>query len=129
MMIRLATQADLEAMTAVLVAASPLDPVYPYRFPDRDLYPAEFAALCRQKCAEYLETSTVVVCELPVNAYSTATEVVAFSVWDMPAAAQPAKPRRRSSVGTYDTSLPALIFPHRLQCNTLHNRDTPENIV
>ncbi|KAL2197004.1 acyl-CoA N-acyltransferase [Corynascus similis CBS 632.67] len=100
MMIRLATQADLEAMTAVLVAASPLDPVYPYRFPDRDLYPAEFAALCRQKCAEYLETSTVVVCELPVNAYSTATEVVAFSVWDMPAAAQPAKPRRRSSVGT-----------------------------
>ncbi|KAL2185633.1 hypothetical protein L209DRAFT_454202 [Thermothelomyces heterothallicus CBS 203.75] len=98
MIVRLGTWADLEAMTAVLIAASPLDPVYPYRFPDRHLYPAEFAAVCRQKCAEYLETSTVVVCELPVDAYGSASEVVAFSAWDLPPAAQPAKPARRSSV-------------------------------
>jgi hypothetical protein len=100
MIIRLASEADLEAMTAVLVGASPLDPVYPYRFPDRHLYPAEFAALCRRKCAEYLETSTVVVCELPVDAYGSVTQVVAFSAWDMPAAAQPPKSRRASAVGT-----------------------------
>ncbi|KAL2173131.1 acyl-CoA N-acyltransferase [Thermothelomyces heterothallicus CBS 202.75] len=97
MIVRLGTWADLEAMTAVLIAASPLDPVYPYRFPDRHLYPAEFAAVCRQKCAEYLETSTVVVCELPVDAYGSASEVVAFSAWDLPPAAQPAKAARRSS--------------------------------
>jgi len=100
MIVRLATNADLEDMTAVLVAASPLDPVYPYRFPDWDFYPAEFAALCRQKCVEYLQTSTVVVCELPVaDAYGcSTTRVVAFSAWDMPAAAQPPRPRRRSSI-------------------------------
>ncbi|KAK3898745.1 putative N-acetyltransferase ycf52-like protein [Staphylotrichum tortipilum] len=88
MLIRLATSSDLEAMTAVLIGASPMDPVYPYRFPDRHLYPDEFAALCRRKCAEYLETSTVVVCELPHSAYSPSTpQVVAFAAWDMPSAA------------------------------------------
>ncbi|KAK3304746.1 acyl-CoA N-acyltransferase [Chaetomium strumarium] len=99
MMLRLATEADLEAMTAVLVWASPLDPVYPYRFPDRELYPDEFAALCRRKCAEYLETSTVVVCEMPVDPYRSETQVVAFSAWDMPSAAQPERSRRASAVG------------------------------
>ena len=111
MIIRLASEADLEAMTAVLVGASPLDPVYPYRFPDRHLYPAEFAALCRRKCAEYLETSTVVVCELPVDAYGgSATQVVAFSAWDMPAAAQAPKSRRASAVGTLTS--PSLSHHH-----------------
>jgi hypothetical protein len=116
MLIRPATDADLEAMTAVLIGASPMDPVYPYRFPDRHLYPDEFAALCRRKCAEYLETSTVVVCELPDTPYSTAPQVVAFAAWDMPpeAAAQiagevgstmgcgsgGARSRRASAVGT-----------------------------
>jgi hypothetical protein len=99
MMLRLATEADLEAMTAVLFWASPLDPVYPYRFPDRELYPAEFEALCRRKCAEYLETSTVVVCEMPVDPYRTETQVIAFSAWDMPSAAQPQRSRRASAVG------------------------------
>lgn len=100
MIIRLASEADLEAMTAVLIGASPLDPVYPYRFPDRHLYPEEFAALCRRKCTEYLETSTVVVCEMPIDHYGTATKVVAFSAWDMPSSANPCRSRRASEVGT-----------------------------
>ncbi|KAK3312015.1 acyl-CoA N-acyltransferase [Apodospora peruviana] len=78
MFVRLATAADLDAITWVLVNASPLDPIYPYRFPDRHLYPAEFTALCRQKCREYLATSTVVVCEMDN------VGVVAFSAWDTP---------------------------------------------
>ncbi|KAK4155266.1 putative N-acetyltransferase ycf52-like protein [Chaetomidium leptoderma] len=98
MMIRLASEADLEAMTAVLIGASALDPVYPYRFPDRHLYPDEFAALCRRKCSEYLDSSTVVVCEMPVDdAYGSPTQVVAFSAWDMPSAADPACQSRRDS--------------------------------
>lgn len=102
---RLATQADLEAMTWVLIGASALDPVYPYRFPDRHLYPGEFAALCRQKCAEYLETSTVVVCEMPVDrddGHGTrAAQVVAFSAWDMPTSctSTSTSPRRRDGGG------------------------------
>ena len=91
MMIRLATASDLDAMTWVLVGASPMDPVYPYRFPDRHLYPDEFAALSRQKCAEYLATSTVVVCEMPADEDPARTQVVAFSAWDRPAHAYPAK--------------------------------------
>ncbi|KAJ4286396.1 hypothetical protein N0V88_008019 [Collariella sp. IMI 366227] len=101
MNIRLATHTDLEAMTTVLIGASPMDPVYPYRFPDRHLYPDEFAALCRQKCAEYLESSTVVVCEMPVNQYSGATQVVAFSAWDMPSTQQTS---RRASAPLPTTS-------------------------
>lgn len=92
MSIRLATASDLEAMTRVLIGASPLDPVYPYRFPDRHLYPSEFSALCRQKCAEYLATSTVVVCEMPMmaseghssNPNPPRSVVVAFASWDTP---------------------------------------------
>ncbi|KAK4141689.1 putative N-acetyltransferase ycf52-like protein [Dichotomopilus funicola] len=107
MHIRLAHPADLEAMTAVLIGASPMDPVYPYRFPDRHLYPDEFAALCRRKCAEYLESSTVVVCEMAVDREDTersrrdgySTRVVAFSAWDLPADVQlPNKGRRASTV-------------------------------
>jgi hypothetical protein len=116
MMIRLATAADLEAMTWVLIGASPLDPVYPYRFPDRHLYPGEFAALCRRKCAEYLETSTVVVCEMPLDdcsdsdedhnntaAAAAPTQVVAFSAWDVPALGTRARGYSLASggVGTY----------------------------
>ncbi|KAK4455194.1 putative N-acetyltransferase ycf52-like protein [Podospora aff. communis PSN243] len=82
--LRIATVADLDAMTWVLVGASPMDPIYPYRFPDRNLYTDEFAELCRQKCAEYLATSTVVVCEMPIDQNPSRTQVVAFSVWDAP---------------------------------------------
>lgn len=90
MSVRLATASDLEAMTWVLVGASPLDPVYPYRFPDRHLYPAEFTELCRQKCREYLATSAVVVCEMAPPHRNPSDKqqlrrLVAFSAWDVPA--------------------------------------------
>ncbi|KAM7183653.1 putative N-acetyltransferase ycf52-like [Rhypophila sp. PSN 637] len=81
MFTRLATLSDLDAMTWVLIGASPLDPIYPYRFPDRHLYPDEFTTLCRQKCREYLATSTVVVCEMEEDDQE---DVVAFSAWDTP---------------------------------------------
>ncbi|KAK4656465.1 hypothetical protein QC762_310520 [Podospora pseudocomata] len=83
--LRLATEADLPAMTEVLNAASRQDPIYPYRFPDRHRYPSEFALLCRQKCTEYLASSTVVVCEMPSATDAGAMRVVAFAVWDTPA--------------------------------------------
>ncbi|KAK4182647.1 acyl-CoA N-acyltransferase [Podospora australis] len=93
MNIRLATLNDLEAMTGVLIGASPLDPVYPYRFPDRHLYPSVFSNLCRQKCVEYLATSAVVVCEMPSvspdgpssGEVDSGMQVVAFAAWDTPA--------------------------------------------
>ena len=84
MTVRIATAADLVPMTWVLIGASPLDPIYPYRFPDSGLYTNEFAELCRQKCAEYLATSTVVVCEMADDQDPGRTRVVAFSSWDAP---------------------------------------------
>ncbi|KAK3343498.1 acyl-CoA N-acyltransferase [Lasiosphaeria hispida] len=86
--IRIATAADLEAMTWVLIGAAPLDPVYPYRYPNRDLYTDElFARMCSQKCVEYLDTSIVVVCEMDGR-------VVAFAAWDAPS---PIRDRHRSA--------------------------------
>ncbi|KAL2148941.1 hypothetical protein VTH82DRAFT_1627 [Thermothelomyces myriococcoides] len=76
--------ADLRAITNILIAASPDDPLYQYRFPDRNRYPAEFEAFCRQKCLEYLNDSVVQVYEQPTHG------VVAFSVWEIPQAAWPA---------------------------------------
>lgn len=100
MLVRLATESDLDAMTWVLIGASPLDPIYPYRFPDREEHPDKFKTLCQQKCAEYLATSTVVVCEMEIagtgadaegdpaggggRTARAATKVVAFSAWDTP---------------------------------------------
>lgn len=69
-----------------------MDPIYPYRFPDRHLYPSVFYDLCRSKCEEYLATSTVVVCEMPADRslaesgeVGTHMRVIAFAVWDSPA--------------------------------------------
>jgi len=89
MTVRIATAADLDPMTWVLIGASPDDPIYPYRFPG-NLYTNEFAELCRQKCAEYLATSTVVVCEMPDDHSPGRTRVVAFSSWDAPHIPTPA---------------------------------------
>ncbi|KAL1842471.1 hypothetical protein VTJ49DRAFT_5208 [Mycothermus thermophilus] len=110
MHLRLATKADLEALTAVLIGASPDDPVYSYHFPDRHLYPNEFADLCRRKCAEYLDTSTVTVCEMEYSSSSSTTTttgrragptcIVAFAVFDMPFTPS----RRRSSVSASSLS-------------------------
>lgn len=87
MKVRLATASDLVAMTWVLIGASPLDPIYPYRFPNSHLYADKFAELCRRKCIEYLETSTVVVCEMADP--TGRLQVVAFSAWDTPRASRP----------------------------------------
>ncbi|KAL2148942.1 hypothetical protein VTH82DRAFT_1628 [Thermothelomyces myriococcoides] len=88
MNVRPGTLKDLNAMTDILIAASPDDPAYDYRFPDRNLYPTVFETVCRQKCREYLENHYVVVCEF--SGYG----VVAFSVWDLPSKARAAASRR-----------------------------------
>lgn len=124
MNIRLATRADLEAMTWVLIGASPLDPVYPYRFPDRHLYPGEFAALCRRKCAEYLETSTVVVCEMASHDDDEATQVVAFSAWDMPTRVHP---QASGALGTYRDVTPLVHPPSTNQLPSKLTADCPQN--
>ncbi|KAK3680897.1 acyl-CoA N-acyltransferase [Podospora appendiculata] len=99
MLIRLATACDLDAMTWVLIGAAPLDPVYPYRYPDRHLYSDEFAELCRRKCYDYLATSIVVACEMAPtpDADPEKTRVVAFCAWDPPRPYAPGSQQKGSS--------------------------------
>ncbi|KAK4223618.1 putative N-acetyltransferase ycf52-like protein [Podospora fimiseda] len=106
MFIRRATYNDLEAMSRVIIGASPLDPIYPYRFPDRHLYPDQFSALCREKCAEYLATSTVVVCEMPSISCPSTSVVVAFASWDTP---DSRRQIRSGKIEPYPASSPAPI--------------------
>jgi len=80
--IRLASKSDLDDLAWVLVAASPDDPNYAYRSPQRDVYPEDFAAHCRLKCSEYLASNQVVVFESPLRSDPEKRRVVAFSVWD-----------------------------------------------
>jgi GNAT superfamily N-acetyltransferase len=89
MNIRQATHGDLEDLTWVLVASYPSDPIYPYRFPNRHLYPEDFVVHCRLKCEEYLDTSTVHVYECPTINDPEKRRVVAFSVWDLQQPLQP----------------------------------------
>lgn len=109
--LRLATEADLPAMTEVLNAASRQDPIYPYRFPDRHRYPSEFALLCRQKCTEYLASSTVVVCEMPSATDAGAMRVVAFAVWDTPASQHRVQAHTGSLGMSFSSAYPMCICP------------------
>ncbi|KAM7208165.1 putative N-acetyltransferase ycf52-like [Naviculisporaceae sp. PSN 640] len=106
MFVRLATLSDLDAMTWVLVGASPLDPIYPYRFPDRHLYPEEFMTLCRQKCREYLATSTVVVCEMEQDELEELAYTHADAPLDLAGAARSRNSNRRRAAAAPQDSRP-----------------------
>jgi len=81
MSVRYATTSDLGAMTWVLVAASEGDPIYPFRYPKRDLFREDYEAQCRLKCAEYLRSHTVLVYERG-SPSDGRDGVIAFAVWD-----------------------------------------------
>jgi len=80
--VRLATKFDADDLAWVLIAASPSDPNYDYRSPQRNDYPEDFAAHCRLKCREYLDANQVVVYESPLLADPEKKRIVAFSVWE-----------------------------------------------
>jgi len=89
MSIRAATENDLDVITSIMVvAAGSADAGYQYRFPYRDRFPEDFARSVRARCWRYLSESLVMVYELPTMA-GNSTEVVGFSVWELPASQNP----------------------------------------
>jgi GNAT superfamily N-acetyltransferase len=94
MAVRAATPADLESLTRVLIVSSDDDPCYPYRFPWRHHYQAQYKEHCRRKCWEYLTTNTVDVYE--VADLRGDKKVVAFSVWDPPKGHRPRAQRSQT---------------------------------
>ena len=89
MSIRPAKESDLDAITWISVAATPADPVCPYRYPLRELYPDDFEKFSRIRLGEYFAgavsgASDFLVFEAPSIDNSSVKKVVAFSIWDLP---------------------------------------------
>ncbi|MCJ1399663.1 hypothetical protein MMC11_002865 [Xylographa trunciseda] len=86
MSIRLATESDLDAITWIDVAATPADPVFPYRFPYMHDYPEDHLKYTRIRYGEYMATGngTILVFESPSLENPTVSKPVAFSIWVIP---------------------------------------------
>ena len=88
MPIRAAQFSDLDALTWVSVAATPLDPVCDYRFPKREEYPGDFHHFSRIRLGEYLAQAAtgatqVIVYEAPSGS-DGGVKVIAYAVWEFP---------------------------------------------
>ena len=83
--IRQAPLSDLDAITAVTVAAFLSDPQHSYRFPHASLYPAGQYCYCRLSVAENIAIAatgaySVMVAEMPSDEDGGVSQVVAVSV-------------------------------------------------
>lgn len=86
MSIRPATEADMDAITWISVAALPADPICPYRFPFMDKYPDDHEKFTRLRYMEYLAAgdSAIMVFECPSLEDPNVNKAVAFSIWQLP---------------------------------------------
>ncbi|KAK0727596.1 hypothetical protein B0T26DRAFT_765848 [Lasiosphaeria miniovina] len=91
MRLRAATAADVDAITELALAALPNDPVWPYRFPLASQFPAEHKKYTGIRIAEYLENvrTGVYQCMVVEAATTTARQIVALSMWDLPVSWRP----------------------------------------
>ena len=89
MPIRAAQPSDLDAITWISVAATPMDPVCPYRFPYRDQYPEDFEHFTRIRLAERLAegatgTTIFMVYEAPSIEDPSVQKVISYAIWELP---------------------------------------------
>lgn len=93
MSIRYATPSDLGAIVWIAVAASPADPVFPYRYPRMDRYPEDYAKYTRIRYGDNLANpdNVVMVYECPSIEDTSIVKPVAFSVWLLPPSQRPAR--------------------------------------
>ena len=87
--LRHAQLSDVEAMTAIAIAAFPFDPQWPYRYPYREEYPDEHYRYVRLGFQEYLartaeKANEIMLVEAPDKDNPGLVKVIAFSVWDIP---------------------------------------------
>lgn len=97
--IRPATAADIDTIAWVAVAASPADPVYPYRYPLLAQYPEDYAAFSRLRWGDYWadDDNYIMLYECPSIEDLNHSKVVAFSMWSLPPSL-----REQLSVGRLD---------------------------
>ena len=94
--LRPAQASDLEAMTAIAIAAFPFDPQWPYRYPYREEYPDEHYHYVRLGLEEYLaraaeKANEIMVVEAPDKDNPDLIKVIAFSIWDNPGTSKDGK--------------------------------------
>ncbi|KAI0105091.1 acyl-CoA N-acyltransferase [Nemania sp. FL0031] len=91
MSMRYATPSDLDSITWIAIAASPNDPIYPYRYPHRTKYPEDYAEYTRIRYSEYLadKNNAIMVFELPSIEDKSVNKPVAFSIWTLPPPQRP----------------------------------------
>ena len=87
--LRSARASDLEAMTAIAIAAFPFNPQWPYCFPYREEYPDEHYHHVRLSLQEYLartaeKANEMMLVEAPDKDNPDLVKVVAYSIWDNP---------------------------------------------
>lgn len=85
MSIRRAVSSDLDALTWISVAATPADPVCPYRYPLREMYPEDFEKFSKMRLSEYLANaqtgaSDFMVYEAPSIQDAYGRKVVAYAI-------------------------------------------------
>ena len=89
MSIRAAQPSDLDAITWVSVAATPADPVCPYRYPFREQYPEDFQQFSRIRLKEFLaEAATGSTLFMVYEAHSmedpSIRKVISYAIWELP---------------------------------------------
>lgn len=94
MRIRPATPADLDAITALGLAALHEDPIWPYRFPQAKAFPDHHYKFSRIRFSEYLDSVKAgvyqsMVVEVPSMEDPAVAKVIAFSMWSLPTSWRP----------------------------------------
>ncbi len=89
MSIRAAQPSDLDAITWVSVAATPADPVCPYRYPYREQYPEDFQQFSRIRLSEFLAEAATgstlfMVYEAPSMEDPSIRKVISYAIWELP---------------------------------------------
>jgi hypothetical protein len=87
--IRSAQSSDLEALTEIGIAAFPLEPQWPYRYPYREEYPEDHYNFTKIRYSEWLSAASTPVCEIMVVEAPSIEDpkvkrVVSLSIWRLP---------------------------------------------
>ena len=89
MSIRAAQPSDLDAITWVSVAATPADPLCPYRYPFREQYPEDFQKFSRLRLGDILAEAATgstlfMVYEAPSMEDPSIRKVISYAIWELP---------------------------------------------
>jgi hypothetical protein len=104
--LRSAKATDLDALTLIGLAASPLEPQWPTRYPYGTGFLEDHTKFTRLRCREWLQEAstpdcTIVVVESPSLEDANTMKVVDFSIWRIPSKELNAEPNEKRINGSH----------------------------